>query len=353
MPRQARLPPEVRIHYRFAGPDEAAMEETERMRYADGAMVARRENVLRPFSYRVEGGDDQSMPWRDVQWSNRRRLNQVSVRVIPPRLYGLAAHASRAAHPGTGGQPRRKSPPGDQTAAVSHPVRRRRSEGSRRTQRRRLHVHRRDSSRKIRLLLVRADRSRGAPRRQRRPLGDQAVPDAPPTVSIERPTANLFVTPRSRRADPGGGHDDLAVRDMALVFHRAESGPERTRGSLWAGPRHSGCRRWPSPSPDAEGTKEGRSPHRRQPLGPRPVEVEAGNASDVLCHGHRLSATDRQERVAELAVITAEELQDRIASRQKVVMAELERALTIERGCRAQIESLLACLSRRGAARSG
>ena len=37
------------------------------MRLVDGAMIARRENVLRPFSYRVEGGDDQSMPWLDVE----------------------------------------------------------------------------------------------------------------------------------------------------------------------------------------------------------------------------------------------------------------------------------------------
>ena len=49
-------------------PDGGTVEETERMRFVDGAMVARRENVLRPFSYRVEGGDDQSsMPWTDVE----------------------------------------------------------------------------------------------------------------------------------------------------------------------------------------------------------------------------------------------------------------------------------------------
>ena len=74
--QEARLPPEVRIHYRFAGPDGAAVEETERMRYADGTMVARRENVLRPFSYRVEGGDDQSMPGATCKWSSRRRSNR-------------------------------------------------------------------------------------------------------------------------------------------------------------------------------------------------------------------------------------------------------------------------------------
>ena len=47
--------------------DAEAVEEIDRLRYVEGAMTARRENVLRPFSYRVEGGDDQSMPWYDVQ----------------------------------------------------------------------------------------------------------------------------------------------------------------------------------------------------------------------------------------------------------------------------------------------
>ena len=46
-----------------------------------------------------------------------------------------------------------------------------------------------------------------------------------------------------------------------------------------------------------------------------------------------------------LTVITAEELQDRIAGREKLIMSELERALRIERGCRGQIESLLARLA--------
>ncbi len=46
----ARLPAEVRIHYRFDAADAEAVEEIDRLRYLEGVMTARRENVLRPFS---------------------------------------------------------------------------------------------------------------------------------------------------------------------------------------------------------------------------------------------------------------------------------------------------------------
>ena len=46
-----------------------------------------------------------------------------------------------------------------------------------------------------------------------------------------------------------------------------------------------------------------------------------------------------------LMVITAAELQDRLAGREKLILAELERARKMQRGCRTQIESLQARLA--------
>ncbi len=63
--RGERLPDEVFIQYRFA--DAApGVETSERMRHVNDAVVARKEQVTRPFSYRAVGGDDYAM------WSNRR-----------------------------------------------------------------------------------------------------------------------------------------------------------------------------------------------------------------------------------------------------------------------------------------
>ena len=224
----ARLPPEVRIHYRFAGPDGAAVEETERMRYVDGAMVARRENVLRPFSYRVEGGDDQSMAWRDVQVVEPPAVESVSVRLIPPAYTGWPPTASERhirALVGTSAEIAAKATKplrsailcieggtkipaqlGDDgcTFTVEFPVEKSGSYWFDLTDRDGL--------------------SGGSDDRWE----IHAVPDSPPTVSIEQPTANLFVTPRAVVPLRVVAKDDLAVRNIALVFRRAESEPENS-----------------------------------------------------------------------------------------------------------------------------
>ncbi len=48
-----------------------------------------------------------------------------------------------------------------------------------------------------------------------------------------------------------------------------------------------------------------------------------------------------------LTIISPEELQDRLAAREKLILAELERVLQMQRGCRGQLESLRARLAER------
>ena len=334
----ARLPPEVRIHYRFAGPDGAAVEETDRMRYVDGAMAARRENVLRPFSYRVEGGDDQSMPWCDVQVVEPPAVESVSVRLIPPAYTGWPP----APPNGTSGRwwaPARKSPAGPPSRSVGRCCAWKAGRRFPRTRRRRLHVHRRFPIEKSGSywfeLTDRDGLSGGSDDRWE----IHAVPDAPPTVSIEQPTANLFVTPRAVVPLRVVAKDDLAVRDIALVFRQAESELEETL-PLWAS--HG---RRPYPLLDDEGTEEGdrRTVDYRWDLGPLKLEPGTQVTFYAMATDYRPQTGKSDPR--SLTVITPEELQDRIAGREKLILAELERALRIQRGCRAQVESLLARLA--------
>ena len=134
----ARLPPEVRVYYRDEALDGGVVEETDRMRFANGAMTARRENVQRPFSYRVEGGDDRSMPWSKVTVVEPPAVVSLSIRLVPPDYTGWAAvpserdirawRAPRSASPArpTGRWPRpasawkaaAKSPPKSAATAV-------------------------------------------------------------------------------------------------------------------------------------------------------------------------------------------------------------------------------------------
>jgi len=88
------LPSEVRILYRFERPDGTQGSEVERMRRQGVSMIARRENVTRPFSYRVEGGDDHSQPWIDVSVVEPPALLAIAVRLIPPEYTGWPAYES-------------------------------------------------------------------------------------------------------------------------------------------------------------------------------------------------------------------------------------------------------------------
>ena len=91
----APLPAEVFIHYRFTGADGALTEETVLMHQVGKTAVARRENVARPFSYRVEGGDDRSMPWLPVEVVEPPAVESLSIRLIPPSYTGWPAGKGR------------------------------------------------------------------------------------------------------------------------------------------------------------------------------------------------------------------------------------------------------------------
>ena len=229
----ARLPSEVRIHYRFDAPDAEAVEEIERLRYVEGAMTARRENVLRPFSYRVEGGDDQSMPWRDVEVVEPPTIEAASARLIPPAYTGwppMRARRNIRALEGTRVE---------MAAAATKPLKSAvlcLEDGAR------IPAQLVGDGKQLSVAFtVEKSGSYWFELADREGLSGgsddrweiRATHDTPPTVSIEQPTANLFVTPRAVVPIRVAAKDDLAVRSMALMFRRSDSEPEIAR-PLWA-----------------------------------------------------------------------------------------------------------------------
>jgi hypothetical protein len=159
----------------------------------------------------------------------------------------------------------------------------------------------------------------------------QAVPDAPPGVRIEYPTANLFVTPRAVVPVRVSAKDDLAIRDLALVFRRGEKEPEVVL-PLFSGPKRAPQSSEPNPDGDA-----------------RAIDYRWDLASLGLRPGTQLAfyatAGDYLPQVGKsdprrLMVVTLEELQDRIVAREKLIVAELQRALKMQRLCRSQVQSL-------------
>ena len=234
-------------------PDGGVIEETEPMRFVDGAMVARRENVQRPFSYRVEGGDDRSMPWSEVEVVEPPAVESLSIRLIPPAYTGWPAAQSATAHPRLGGHARC-----DITGQATKPLAAAdlcleggRKIPARARQRRRLVHHRlrrgRLRDREVRRLLVRVDRPRRASRRRRRPLGNPRHPRRPadacasssrPPISSSRRGPSCRSACRPRTTSP-----------CATSRWRSAAASRSRNTSCRSSPARSSRRAQPGPNP--------------------------------------------------------------------------------------------------------
>ena len=242
----SELPREVRIHFRFQGPDGTVTEETRPMdRFVERpnggkggrreVMIARRENVLRPFSYRAEGGDDNSMPWISVELVEPPEIQSLAIRLTPPQYTGWPperAGRSIRALVGTRVQITAKTTKPLQSAVLcidggGEVPGRVSDDGYRFT------VPAPDAPE---LVIDRSGAYWFELKDRRQILGGsdsrgeiRAVPDTPPTVNIEKPTDSLFVTSRAVVLLRVAAKDDLAVRRIALVFSRIE----RSRQQLY------------------------------------------------------------------------------------------------------------------------
>ena len=353
--RGAPLPPEVRIHYRLPTPEGGSVEEAEPMRIAGGLATAKRESVLRPFSFRVEGGDDQSsIPWTEVDVVEPPAVESLAIRLIPPAYTGkppvLSERLIRATV-GTrvevsgkattalasadlcfedgrrmptqlsedgctftiGGGSATATPTNTVGAAVVLPP---------------------PASRVIveksgAYWFALADREGlhggGDDRWQIR-----AIPDAPPAVQIELPRADLFVTPQAVAPIRVSAKDDLAIHDITLAFRRAESEPE-TSLPLFSGPQQ------PPPQSDPNPPGDSRVVDYRWNLAP--LNLQPGAQVTFYATACDYLPQKGKSEPRRLIVVTPDELRDRIADRERLIVAELERALKMQRGCRDLVES--------------
>lgn len=332
--RGARLPSAVRIHYRFDGSDGAVVEETENLHVAGGVAIARRENVLRPFAFRVEGGDDSSMPWFNVEVVEPPAIESLALRLIPPAYTGLPATSSERhirALVGTQVQ---------MTGKATVPLR-------------------------SAVLCLKGGERFPAPLGQDNTtfsaaftveksgsywfeLTDSegfessierweilAIPDAPPKVVVEQPAANLFVTPLAIVPLRAAATDDLAIREVALEYGQKESASGRL--ILWTSaeaPRRRSLLNEEGPTAPDRRTIDYRWDLSSLNLKPGAVLTFHAVVSDYK--GQTGASEPRS-----LTIVTLEDMQNRVVDREKIIQAELERVLKMQRACREQVESLV------------
>lgn len=354
--RGLRLPSDVRIHYRFQNADGTVTEEAELMRLVDGAiaarrsngaldprrrngvMVARRENVSRPFSYRVEGGDDHVMPWIPVEVAEPPGLESLAITLIPPEYTGWPAESAEEqirALEGTRVEITARSTKPLKSAMFC-------LEGGRQIEARLAGEANRelsvdfvvDRSGAYWFKLTDVEGLAGGSDDRREIF---AVPDAPPTVSVEQPAADLFVTPEAEIPLRIVAKDDLAIHRLDVEFSRSDR-PQDASATipLYAGPDRVEARA----GGFSGGVEAGQS--LVLPYQWRLAELGLESGMQVTFHA---TATDyrpnsRASDPRRLVIITPEELIERIAARQAAILSELWRVLEMQRQSRGQVEEL-------------
>ncbi len=385
------VPPQVRIFYRIEAPG-GLLEEQELMRRWGQVATARRESVQYPFSYRAEGGDDRSMPWHRVEVVEAPELQSLDITVVPPAYTGQPAGAgqrnlrvlagSRLEMTAVATQELAAAwlclEDGRQIAATLGPdgrtfwVGKAGAPGV---------VVEQSGAYWFRLTSrqgLTCDTTRWDIR---------AVPDAPPQVLLEEPAGTLYVTPQAEVPIRIAVRDDLGIARVALRSTQVESGPGATKpaGEPAAGQRLAASQL---------SSKESAEQAPRQVAGPEPAKSDNGTAwratspqgavtvlyspaagapgvevhrpatpegeSLVLAYRWALAPLDLApgtelilEAVASdfrpqtgrsqprhLAIITPEELADRLAARQAALVAELVRAIELQRQARGGVEEV-------------
>ncbi len=338
-----RLPDEVRIHYRYENAS-GVEEETEVMRPLNGVLVARKENVSRPFSYRAEGGDDQSMEWIRLEVVEPPRLETLQLTLHPPAYSGLpvessekSIHALRGTRVEVAGTSTKKlrsatirqASGGELTAKLSADA----YGFSLSSDAAEALVI--DKSGSYWIVLEDSEGLQGG--------GDdrwdiRAIADQPPTVTIEQPTANIFVTPQGEVPIKLGAKDDLAIHDIGLHYGRSDrSDVEDFAVPLFEGP--------PQAAPLEAGgllaggrLGESRSLEHRWLLAD--LNLKPGTQVTFWATAADYSPQTGKSTVRRLTVITPQDLEERLAQRQTLIFGELQRVLKLQQDARAQTRSL-------------
>ncbi|MGD9644993.1 MAG: hypothetical protein AB7U73_04720 [Pirellulales bacterium] len=359
------LPEELWIVYRQEAPDGDLLEDRQPVPVVQSAgsgplRVASREGVTRPFSYRVVGGDDSSMPWIDLEVVEPPALESLSVTLLPPAYTGWPAQpgekhlralaGTHVALAGTSTKPLRSAqlvlengptiplaladdgyhfslaadaePPlvVDQTGAYWFEFEDR--EGL-------------QGGRELRYEM-------------------RAVADMPPVVSLERPEANLFVTPQAVIPMRVAAKDDLALRSVELVYSRSDRSaePDQVITLLRA--------EQPAPPTAADEPVDQAAPadaavvtNSTLPIGGEgesrvlehrlelaSLELRPGVQIDLRAAASDFQPADSQSSSRRISVVDPSELEERLADRQTAILAELNRVLKLQQDAHTQVADL-------------
>ncbi len=344
----APLPPDCRIHYRLTDAQGQTREETEPMQLLGKVMVARCENVTSPLEFCFTGGDDRKMHWIEVRVIDPPEppaVRSLMLKITPPSYTNWPDEEREATSPRpllagsrvqlAGKATKRLKPASvlrfDDGHVLPLEIE---SDGVM------FHVGRppheliveKSAGYTFRLIDVNGVEGGGDEAWQFRVLTD-----APPSVVIEQPAADLFVTEKAVVNFRVRARDDLALRQVVLALSPSDAKATKERTF----PLFHGPDRPPSSSAsafDAGTAGEQMTIDHTVDLS----EFQLVPGMQLTCHaaaGDYHAQTGRSDpRV--LTVITSDQLLERMAVRQSQILAELARVLQLQRDARSQVRML-------------
>ncbi len=338
--RAGPLPDRVWIHYRRQRAGQW-QEEQQPMQLVGEVMVARKETVTAPFEYRASGGDDDTMPWRRLEVIEPPRIRSLQITLHPPAYTGYPPYSSQrhiralvGTQIGVQGEAsetlrsaRLVFQKGDPIAAKLDTSGRNFEVFSSMWEARESTTYSWELTDQDGLAISDPDK-----------LTLHVQEDPPPTINFEEPSQDLFVTPQAAILIRVLAKDNLAIRDVRLAYWRSDqSETDEHSVLLYERPQ------------DFEVQLEGESPLRAEGER-RQIEYEWQLGSLGLSPGSHLlvnaHATDFRPGAGQTVVprriniITAAELEDRLAQRQDAILAQLESALRAQRDAREETSAV-------------
>jgi hypothetical protein len=344
--RAGHLPDVVRLYCWFEGESERQAQAFPMKPFGD-KLVYRQANVRRSFRYRAVGGDDDTMPWTVLEVVEPPHVESLTNRLHPPAYTGwpveacgenlLALEGTRVEVAG-----RLTQPASAVELQTDHPARpqavpaRLASDGTT------FQIPAdaepawtlTDSAAYWFVVTDAAGLQGGSERR----WNARVVRDAPPTVSVDKPGANTFVTRRAVVTIMALVKDDLAIHTIELRFRRSDVSDQEESVSLYRGSDLL-------PRAQVSSLSLAQAQGESRPVSYAWELSQLPNLAPGRTIEFTVAASDYKPQVGQctprrLTVISAQELEDRIAARQVFILGQLAEVLRVQRETRLQTKSL-------------
>lgn len=340
--QKGQLPSELQIEFRSSKQEQP---EVQRLKVQGSEeIITRKESVSNAFEFRVLGGDDRSMAWFAVDVVDPPTVSELEVNVYPPSYTGIAPYRSPAhvrAIKGSRVVMRGKSSKPLDAARLQFQSQSTLT-GDLLGSAREFQVEFTAQATDTFWFELQDQEGFEGAADQRYEL--TVLSDAPPSVVLEEPSVNTAVSARAIVPLGVVARDDLALRNVRLHYKIVPAGQQEESANaeelqqvLFAGPATP-----PEIDDDHRFSGEGQREEIRQDWDLSRLETALEPGVEIVLYA---TATDYQPATGKsepkrLAILTDQQLLDRINGRQSQVLNELGRLTKLQQEARQQTQNL-------------